>query len=312
MHELACHTHSPKAGQGMNVSMMDAYNLSWKLAHSLHGLTPRSTMSCSDPVLATFGLERHLVAQQLIDFDSKFSAMFSGRIAQVNSESSNLSHEQFLKVFSDGSGFTSGCGIEYPPSTLTQVMDVGKHNSILGCDYLQGTLKPGRRLRDTIVKRYADANFRHLHDGMCKGLVYCGYYALTKLLLEMLSTGRYRVLVFASTDLLRPSGSSASAVEKLCKQTIPYFPASMIELFVVHPIRSKRFEWTDLPDCLKDFAEMRFYGMSDENVYQIYGIAEHEGAIVVIRPDGYVGTVEALSASEEVDAYLKLCLVPAP
>ncbi|KAK9241474.1 FAD-binding monooxygenase, partial [Lipomyces tetrasporus] len=29
----ACHTHSPKAGQGMNVSMMDTYNLGWKLAH---------------------------------------------------------------------------------------------------------------------------------------------------------------------------------------------------------------------------------------------------------------------------------------
>ncbi|MET3155872.1 2-polyprenyl-6-methoxyphenol hydroxylase-like FAD-dependent oxidoreductase [Bradyrhizobium japonicum] len=28
----ACHTHSPKAGQGMNVSMQDAFNLGWKLA----------------------------------------------------------------------------------------------------------------------------------------------------------------------------------------------------------------------------------------------------------------------------------------
>ncbi|WP_366140322.1 FAD-dependent monooxygenase [uncultured Roseobacter sp.] len=27
----ACHTHSPKAGQGMNVSMADAFNLGWKL-----------------------------------------------------------------------------------------------------------------------------------------------------------------------------------------------------------------------------------------------------------------------------------------
>ena len=28
----ACHTHSPKAGQGMNVSMQDGFNLGWKLA----------------------------------------------------------------------------------------------------------------------------------------------------------------------------------------------------------------------------------------------------------------------------------------
>ena len=34
----ACHTHSPKAGQGMNVSMQDAFNLGWKLAAVLRGL----------------------------------------------------------------------------------------------------------------------------------------------------------------------------------------------------------------------------------------------------------------------------------
>ena len=33
----ACHTHSAKAGQGMNVSMQDAFNLGWKLAAVLDG-----------------------------------------------------------------------------------------------------------------------------------------------------------------------------------------------------------------------------------------------------------------------------------
>lgn len=33
----ACHTHSPKAGQGMNVSMQDTFNLGWKLAAVLRG-----------------------------------------------------------------------------------------------------------------------------------------------------------------------------------------------------------------------------------------------------------------------------------
>jgi 2-polyprenyl-6-methoxyphenol hydroxylase-like FAD-dependent oxidoreductase len=41
----ACHTHSPKAGQGMNVSMRDGFNLGWKLASVLRGrtTTPDST-----------------------------------------------------------------------------------------------------------------------------------------------------------------------------------------------------------------------------------------------------------------------------
>jgi 2-polyprenyl-6-methoxyphenol hydroxylase-like FAD-dependent oxidoreductase len=33
----ACHTHSPKAGQGMNASMNDSHNLVWKITHVLRG-----------------------------------------------------------------------------------------------------------------------------------------------------------------------------------------------------------------------------------------------------------------------------------
>src|SRR5690606_7153369 len=33
----ACHTHSAKAGQGMNVGMQDGFNLGWKLAAVLDG-----------------------------------------------------------------------------------------------------------------------------------------------------------------------------------------------------------------------------------------------------------------------------------
>ena len=51
----ACHTHSPKAGQGMNVSMGDAFNLGWKLAHVLTG------QSAPD-ILHSFAAERWLEA----------------------------------------------------------------------------------------------------------------------------------------------------------------------------------------------------------------------------------------------------------
>jgi phenol 2-monooxygenase len=39
----ACHTHSAKAGQGMNVSMQDAFNLGWKLAAFSRGVPGRSS-----------------------------------------------------------------------------------------------------------------------------------------------------------------------------------------------------------------------------------------------------------------------------
>ncbi len=66
----ACHTHSPKAGQGMNVSMRDAFNLGWKLAAVVRG-------EATPALLHTYSTERHAVAKELIDFDREFAAMFS-------------------------------------------------------------------------------------------------------------------------------------------------------------------------------------------------------------------------------------------
>ncbi len=150
----------------MNVSMMDSYNLAWKLVHSIHGLTPKFPPLSPDSVLASFEHERSTVARQLIDFDSKFSSMFSGAIGGRDSTVESLTHEQFLKVFSDGNGFTSGCGIEYPTGLLVHPVDPS-NNPIHGTDFVNGTLCPGRRLLDVKVRRFADANLRHLQDGKC-------------------------------------------------------------------------------------------------------------------------------------------------
>jgi phenol 2-monooxygenase (NADPH) len=66
----ACHTHSAKAGQGMNVSMNDTWNLGWKLAAVLRG-------TAKPELLHTYSDERQKVAKQLIDFDREFAKMFS-------------------------------------------------------------------------------------------------------------------------------------------------------------------------------------------------------------------------------------------
>ena len=66
----ACHTHSPKAGQGMNVSMQDGFNLGWKLAAVLRGrAAPR--------LLHSYSAERQAVASELIDFDREWAAMLA-------------------------------------------------------------------------------------------------------------------------------------------------------------------------------------------------------------------------------------------
>lgn len=66
----ACHTHSAKAGQGMNVSMQDGFNIAWKLGHVLEGRSPES-------LLTTYSEERQVVAKNLIDFDKEWSTMMA-------------------------------------------------------------------------------------------------------------------------------------------------------------------------------------------------------------------------------------------
>ena len=87
----AVHTHSPKAGQGMNVSMQDAFNLGWKIAGCVKGRWGRE-------VLKTYEQERRQIARDLIDFDHRFSRLFSGRPAKDVMDEEGIS----MEVFKDG------------------------------------------------------------------------------------------------------------------------------------------------------------------------------------------------------------------
>lgn len=90
--EDAVHTHSPKAGQGMNVSMQDAYNLGWKI-----GLVCKKILRRE--ILATYELERKQIAQELIDFDHKFSRLFSGKPAKDIMDETGVSMDELSDTF---------------------------------------------------------------------------------------------------------------------------------------------------------------------------------------------------------------------
>ncbi|KAJ5649395.1 Phenol hydroxylase C-terminal dimerization [Penicillium longicatenatum] len=288
----ACHTHSPKAGQGMNVSMMDSYNLAWKLIYHINGLTPSSTTESPTPILDTYQTERHENAQQLIDFDRKFSTMFSGKMGATE----GLTQEEFQQAFKLGNGFTSGCGVEYPEHQNPLVVrdDLGCNpdsSPIRGTDYLSGILRPGRRLLNVKLLRHADGWQRDIHD-------------------DIPSTARFRLLVLTSTDLLDRKSISAETLTRVSK-LVSQFPASVIEQIVLHPALHRSFEWDDIPACVKQDAEMRFYdGSALEDAYSIYGVDPAKGALAVIRPDGYVGIVVRLDETVRVEDYLKGCIRP--
>ncbi|KAG9313140.1 FAD-binding monooxygenase [Chiua virens] len=85
----ACHTHSPKAGQGMNASMNDTHNLAWKLTHVLRRWANPS-------ILRTYEHERRKYALDLINFDKELASLFSTK-PQTEANEDGVSHERFFE-----------------------------------------------------------------------------------------------------------------------------------------------------------------------------------------------------------------------
>ncbi|KAL1678880.1 FAD binding domain-containing protein [Schizophyllum commune] len=138
----ATHTHSPKAGQGMNAGICDAHNLDLDL-------------------LKTYELERRTFAQSLIAFDKEYATLFS---------TAGITHDEFLRAHSSFSPFISGMDFTYP-STITRQA----HQ-----DYASGLII-GRPVPPYVFSRVADARPVNTHDmlpanGKFKVIVFAGDY----------------------------------------------------------------------------------------------------------------------------------------
>ena len=229
----ACHTHSPKAGQGMNVSMMDSYNLAWKLIYSLND----SLHNHKEPLINYLTPTRWNVnlLPTINCLRQGVSSMFSGKIG-TESDKENLTNKQILEVFSTGNGFTSGCEIEYLENLL--VDKSGSETVIQGKDFLNGILRPWRRLRNVKVKWHADGARRDIQDGTlanfsCQSSSNLGTP-------DFPSTGHFRILCCTSIDLLPTTGACASALNAISSLLGLLLPGA-IDLAALHPLPSNSF-----------------------------------------------------------------------
>src|SRR5690606_34897489 len=136
-----------KAGQGMNVSMQDAFNLGWKLAAVLRGLS-------DEVLLRTYSEERHAVAQDLIDFDRFWSAFIAQpTVDPAHPELGGVTPEQMQTEFARQGRYTAGVATQYRPSVLT---GTGEHQ------HLATGFEIGTRFHASPVVRVADARRMHL------------------------------------------------------------------------------------------------------------------------------------------------------
>ena len=104
----ACHTHSPKAGQGMNVSMQDAFNLGWKLVSVLQKRCPPS-------LLHTYSAERRA--------DCKGTDRLRSRMGRnaclVTAKAARRDPAKTQSYFVRHGRYTAGTATHYSPSILT-------------------------------------------------------------------------------------------------------------------------------------------------------------------------------------------------
>ncbi|KAI6117272.1 FAD binding domain-containing protein [Pisolithus croceorrhizus] len=87
----AAHVHSPTGGQGLNTSVQDAFNLSWKLALVYKGLSPAS-------LLDTYTAERLPVITEMLGLTTEILKLTYGESKTEGSQASTGGNENANKV----------------------------------------------------------------------------------------------------------------------------------------------------------------------------------------------------------------------
>ncbi|KAJ2911833.1 hypothetical protein MD484_g8578, partial [Candolleomyces efflorescens] len=285
----ACHTHSPKAGQGMNASMGDSHNLAWKLAYVLRGWAGIS-------LLNTYESERRKFAQDLIAFDKIWAKLFTGK-PRTEENQDGVTHEEFLRHFQTFGGFSSNVGIHYQPSAITntQYQHLARHLPI------------GQRMVPQVFIRAADGRPIEIQDMLPSDtrlgiLVFTGDVATPKDLnrLEDLSDKLHNILAGFS----RKAGQWSEAFRVISIAGPSLRKVGGAHLALPSQLRS---HWSSV---LVDDAGTT--GKQGGDGYTNYGIDPSAGAVVLVRPDGHVGTVSPLSEDgvKQLEAYLNGFLNP--
>jgi phenol 2-monooxygenase (NADPH) len=279
----ACHTHSPKAGQGMNVSMQDGFNLGWKLAAVLR-------KRCAPGLLHTYSAERQTIAKELIDFDREWAAL----LASAKSDGKGFDPAETQRYFVQHGRYTAGTATHYGPSIITGAAT---------WQHLAKGLTIGTRFHSAPVIRVADAKPVHLGH-------------------TVKADGRWRIFAFADADGAAARNSAiwrlcdflAEARESPLRR---YTPAgedidSVIDLRAVfqqghHDLAIEAAPPLLLPSKgrygLRDYEKIFCADLKSGDIFAMRGIDRERGCMVIVRPDQFVAHVLPLDGHAQLAAF---------
>ena len=274
----ACHTHSPKAGQGMNVSMHDSFNLGWKLASVIQG-------QCDPKILLTYNSERRAIAEELIAFDRKLSGIFSQPLksADTDKRQSATTPTELQKYVVKLEGFMSGTMTRYQPSII--VAEPAHQHLAQG-------FPVGKRFHSSPVLRLIDACPVHLGH-------------INK------ADGRWRIFAFADAmDPCDPAAkiqqlstflhnSSESPIQKFTPKGKD--SDAVIDFVAVFQQKYFELEIEKMPAFL--LPQKGIYGLHDygkmfcsdwkveKDIFDERQINKEQGCMVIVRPDQHIANI---------------------
>jgi phenol 2-monooxygenase len=285
----ACHTHSAKAGQGMNVSMQDAFNLGWKLLAVLEGRS-------APELLHTYSAERQAIAQNLIDFDREWSATIARTpVDPEHPERGGIEPGELQAAFVTSGRYTAGLATQYTPSALTGHA-IHQH--------IATGFPIGMRFHTAPVVRIGDAKhvqLGHTHE----------------------ADGRWRLYAFADAAGTR----AANLFDHLGAVVVPRYtpagadPDAVLDVRAVFQGAHHGIQLMDLPVLLrpeKGRLGLRDYEKvfasdtrSGVDIFDTRGVDRESGALIIVRPDQYAAHVLPLDALDELDDFLRGFLLEA-
>jgi len=291
----ACHTHSAKAGQGMNVSMADAWNLGWKLTSVVSG-------SARPELLHTYSEERHAVAKELIDFDREFSSLFSARASRCGGDdAAGVDPAKFQQYFITQGRFTAGVATRYAPSIITAQAKFQQ---------LATGFPVGMRFHSASVVRLADAKPLHL------GHVHR-------------ADGAWRLYAFA--DCANPTNETSRArdlCDFLASDDSPLTrftparaePDSVIDVRAIFQQDHRDLDVDKMPAVLLprkgkfgliDYEKMFCPDPEAGDIFDLRGVDRDTGCMVIVRPDQYVSHVLPLDDHDGLIDFFARILIDA-
>ena len=281
----ACHTHSAKAGQGMNVSMQDSFNLGWKLVSVLDG-------RAAPELLRTYTVERKAVAQGLIDFDKEWSAIMASPPADPARPELGGVDPQALQAYFVMSGrYTAGVATHYPPATVLTAN--ATHQD------LASGFTVGMRFHSARVVRIADARPMQLGHAARADAAW-RLYAFA----DAAGTRLRALAVFLAESpdspvrRFTPPGADVDRVVDV--RAVFQQPHHAIAVDGLPSILLPRKGRFGLVDYEKAYSSV-VAGSAD--VFDLRGIRRDIGALIVVRPDQYVANVLPLDAHDALAAF---------